>query len=279
LDEAGAADILVSEPRVEEGEGKDHDVERTAKLAESFAARSLQLIELMTESTQLLQAHALQSIANNNSGAGAGAGGSGGGGSRRSGKRSKQDKLVDPMLLAKELEAMPDIAGTEHYQDLSLWTHISTLNHALFAKVDTISEDVRSALAGSSGGGGGGGGGAGAGSSSVVDGAWGQGGGAEEEDRESFRDAFMGQLTEDFSDDLDKLRHVRAAPTCCCSAVGGIRCCVVPSPSDVLASHCLLLGQFHAPVHVVLVLGAGREALAAFHCVASSPSPFLPLPA
>ena len=185
---------------------EDHDAQGTSELADTLANRSLQLIELMAESSQLLQAHALSSSGSRSGGSSGGSGGSGGDSNnrtKRGGKRSKQDKRVDQVMLAKELEAMPDLASTEHYQELSLWTQIATLNHALFASVDAIAEDVRSAVA-----------------SSKVDstlvgnrvlanGSWGE---ADDDAHsgEPFRDTFISQLTADFSDDLDKLRQVRS---------------------------------------------------------------------
>ena len=117
------------------------------------------------------------------------------------GKRRKQNNAVDPILLAKELESMPDIASSEHYQDLSLWTNISALNHGLFARLESVEEDARNGNADGDEGEGAVGADATAGGGKEL-----AAGGAKSE---SFRDAFMAQLTQEYSDDLDRLRQVK----------------------------------------------------------------------
>jgi hypothetical protein len=60
-------------------------------------------------------------------------------GSRRRGKRKHGD-AIDSVLLANELEAMPDLATSDDYQELSLWNSTAKLTHAVYTQIDVMLE-------------------------------------------------------------------------------------------------------------------------------------------
>jgi hypothetical protein len=60
-------------------------------------------------------------------------------GSRRRGKRKHGD-MIDSVLLANELEAMPDLATSDDYQELSLWNSTAKLTHAVYTQIDVMLE-------------------------------------------------------------------------------------------------------------------------------------------
>lgn len=97
---------------------------------------------------------------------------------------------------------MPDLATSDHYEELSLWTHIAGLNHALFARMETVEEDAVSAAKGANG--------EGAGAKEDAT-AWGdivtKPSAGDRTAAQKYRDAFMAQVTTDYSNDFDKLRQ------------------------------------------------------------------------
>ena len=108
-------------------------------------------------------------------------------------RRAAKDaaKPVDFALLAKQLETLPDLASSECYEEISLWSQVAGLSHAIYARLEAT-------LASYEGGDGDGeSDGEGAGDGDGDRGASGAGPGQ----------GYMEKVAGNFEEDLDKIRQ------------------------------------------------------------------------